>query len=89
MNKKFQLASNNSGTYLSVDNLTINTPSGREIVKDLSFSVTDGTKLAIIGSEGTGKSTLLKIIAGVNSSEYNISGNIFRGRIGYLRIHPG
>jgi ABC-2 type transport system ATP-binding protein len=36
-----------------------------EAVKHLSFAVTRGTTLGIIGRNGSGKSTILKIIAGV------------------------
>ena len=48
---------------LEVKNLTIKTiKSEKEIIKDLSFSVNKNDKLAIIGEEGNGKSTLLKCI---------------------------
>ena len=33
----------------------------KELVKDLSLTVNQGDKLAIIGEEGNGKSTLLKL----------------------------
>lgn len=39
----------------------------KEIVRDLSFTVNPGDKLAIIGEEGNGKSTLLKWIYGDES----------------------
>lgn len=38
---------------------------GREILKDISFSVNEGEILAIVGFSGTGKSTLLKVISGL------------------------
>ncbi len=41
----------------------------KEIVHDLSFTVNPGDKLAIIGEEGNGKSTLLKWIYGDQSIE--------------------
>lgn len=34
------------------------------IIKDATFTVDDGSKVAIVGNNGTGKSTLLKIIIG-------------------------
>ena len=36
--------------------------SGRTLVNDLSFSVQSGDRIAIIGEEGNGKSTLLKYL---------------------------
>jgi ATPase subunit of ABC transporter with duplicated ATPase domains len=50
---------------LSVSNLTVkNAVFDNEIIKDLSFTVNNGDKIAVIGSEGMGKSTLLKLISG-------------------------
>ena len=34
------------------------------IIKDATFTVDEGSKVAIVGNNGTGKSTLLKIIMG-------------------------
>ncbi len=36
----------------------------RDLVSDLSMTIQDGEKVAIIGEEGNGKSTLLKILMG-------------------------
>ncbi len=55
------------------------------LIRDLSFTVTSKDKMAIIGEEGNGKSTLLKAILGV--CEYaEISGSVHLNgnRIGYL-----
>lgn len=55
------------------------------LIQNLTFSLTTGDKLAIIGEEGNGKSTLLKAILGI--SEYTeVSGKIYlKGNtIGYL-----
>ncbi len=42
------------------NNITISIKNGKEIVKNLSFALNDNDKLAIIGEEGNGKSTLLQ-----------------------------
>ena len=69
---------------LELKNLSISI-SGRYLVKNLNLVLNNGDKLAIIGEEGNGKSTLLKTILGI--CEYaEVSGSInFKGnRIGYL-----
>ena len=57
----------------------------RYLVKNLSFTLNYGDKLAIIGEEGNGKSTLLKAILG-NCEYANVEGsiNFYNNRIGYL-----
>lgn len=55
-----------------------------EIFAALNFEVKENDKIAVIGRNGTGKTTLLRIIAGL---EYLDSGNINKGAkfdIGYL-----
>lgn len=60
---------------------------GKEIVKDLNFTVNSGDYLCIIGENGSGKSTLVKTLVGLNQP---ISGSIQTGdglktcEIGYL-----
>lgn len=55
---------------LQVRNLTLHHLTDlKEIIKDLSFIVNPGEKVAIIGEEGNGKSTLLKWIMGDQSIE--------------------
>ncbi|HEU0103333.1 MAG TPA: ATP-binding cassette domain-containing protein [Mycobacteriales bacterium] len=39
-------------------------PDGRVLFGDVSFRVGDGTKTALVGANGTGKTTLLRVIAG-------------------------
>lgn len=69
---------------LEIKALTISI-NGRYLIKNLNLTLNNSDKLAIIGEEGNGKSTLLKSILGI--CEYaEISGNInLKGnRIGYL-----
>ena len=51
----------------------------KTLLKDISFGISEGEKIGIIGVNGTGKSTLLKIIAGVmkpTNGSIKIGGNI-------------
>ncbi len=70
--------------FLHVKNITVIKPDGTELLKDISFTAGDGDKIAVIGEEGNGKSTLLKIIYGDESvmKNFNISGTVdLMGRI--------
>ena len=53
---------------LTIENLT-HSYSERKLFDDTSFSLEEGEKVGIIGINGTGKSTLLKIIAGVEEPQ--------------------
>ncbi len=61
---------------------------GEPLLQDLSFSLRAGEVLAIIGPNGGGKTTLLRLLAGLETPE---SGRIERGRgagIGFVFQHP-
>lgn len=45
---------------MEVRNLSFSYPCGRQILKDISFTVPAGDFLAVLGNNGAGKSTLLK-----------------------------
>lgn len=71
---------------LKINDLKIITHKGRILVDGFSFVLQQGDKIALIGEEGNGKSTILKILAGRDVSDYvTVSGTILAdGRIGYL-----
>jgi ATPase subunit of ABC transporter with duplicated ATPase domains len=50
--------------YVDCQSLSYVLPDGRVLFADASFRVGDGSKTALVGANGTGKTTLLKIIAG-------------------------
>ena len=49
---------------ICVNNLTYQLPNQDTLFSNINFSIGDGQKYAIIGNNGTGKSTLLNVIAG-------------------------
>jgi len=63
-------------------------PPKREIIKDISLSFFQGAKIGLLGLNGAGKSTVLRLMAGVDDA---YSGEITRMqniRIGYLPQEP-
>lgn len=57
----------------------------RLLFDDTSFSMNEGEKVGLIGINGTGKSTLLKIVAGLKEPD---QGTVTRGRNLYIRYLP-
>jgi ATPase subunit of ABC transporter with duplicated ATPase domains len=49
---------------IQVSHVSWHRPGGFELLRDVSFSVGDGEHVALIGANGVGKSTLLRLIAG-------------------------
>ncbi len=60
----------------------------RVLLENVSFSLSDGEKVGVVGVNGMGKSTLLKIIAGAEEPD---DGQVIKGgniKIGYLPQNP-
>ncbi len=53
------------GTRLALENLSLSTPAGQVLLRDLSLEVAPGKPLLIRGPSGSGKTTLLRAIAGL------------------------
>ena len=58
------------------------------VLNNISFGIETGDKIGIIGVNGTGKSTLLKILAGVESADDGCITKMRGLRIGYLPQTP-
>lgn len=69
---------------LTAENLT-KSYGEKMLFEDISFGIDDGEKIGIIGVNGTGKSTLLKILAGV---EWSDSGKVTMGNNVHLEYLP-
>jgi len=52
---------------ISVDNLAV-AFSGKDLFSDVSFAINETDKIALMGKNGAGKSTMMKIIAGVEEA---------------------
>ena len=59
--------------------------SERVLLNDVNFSIHQGEKVGVIGTNGMGKSTLLKIIAGVEEAD---QGEIIKGKKVHIRYLP-
>ncbi|MGN0373723.1 MAG: ABC-F family ATP-binding cassette domain-containing protein [Enterocloster sp.] len=57
----------------------------RLLFDDTAFSINEGEKVGLIGINGTGKSTLLRIVAGLEETD---KGTVVRGRSLYIRYLP-
>ncbi|AFM43072.1 ATPase component of ABC transporters with duplicated ATPase domain [Desulfosporosinus acidiphilus SJ4] len=69
---------------MTVENLT-KSYSDKILFKEISFGIDEGEKIGIIGVNGTGKSTLLKILAGVEKPD---QGSITMGSNVHLEFLP-
>jgi ATP-binding cassette ChvD family protein len=63
-------------------------PGGREVVKDVTLAFLPGAKIGVLGVNGTGKSTLLRIMAGIDK-EYGGEAWLAEGAsVGFLPQEP-
>jgi ATPase subunit of ABC transporter with duplicated ATPase domains len=73
--------------YIDVAGVRYQLPDGRTLLSDVSFRVGQGAKAALVGANGTGKTTLLRIIAGDVAAQ---QGAITRsGGLGVMRQFIG
>jgi ATPase subunit of ABC transporter with duplicated ATPase domains len=73
--------------HVDVAHVSYALPDGRPLLEDVSFRVGDGAKVALVGANGTGKTTLLRIIAGDLAPQ---SGTVARsGGLGVMRQFVG
>ncbi len=63
-------------------------PPKREILKDISLSFFPGAKIGVLGLNGSGKSSLLKIMAGVDKEYDGEAVPMPNIRVGYLPQEP-
>ena len=72
-------------TTLDVRGLSVEV-GGKTVVSDLSFTLRAGDKMGVVGRNGAGKTSLLKVLGG---EDLPLHGTVTRtGAIGYLRQDP-
>ena len=69
--------SRKGNNMIKINHLTITQNKDlRDLVSDLNINIQDGEKVAIIGEEGNGKSTLLRTLMGERLADFTIKGEI-------------
>ncbi|NKX54472.1 dipeptide/oligopeptide/nickel ABC transporter permease/ATP-binding protein [Arthrobacter mobilis] len=63
---------------LEVDNLTVTSPAGNQIVKGISFSIRPGEVLGLVGESGSGKSMTAMSVAGLLADELSVRARTLR-----------
>ena len=74
-----------SKTIVSTKNLTVVVPNGKTILKNVNVNICAKEKVALIGVNGSGKSTFIKTVMG--KQDLQVLGEVFVGpsvKVGYL-----
>lgn len=91
---KFNYSEFRGKFVLRAENLSFSYPDSEILFKDISLFVQGGEKIAVIGKNGKGKSTLLKVLAeelksNTGNVEYSTHTKIgFFGQTNVLRLNP-
>ncbi|TDG95629.1 ABC transporter ATP-binding protein [Cardinium endosymbiont of Culicoides punctatus] len=62
--KKSSLTINTETLHISFDNISFVYPDGRKALQDINFEIQPKEKLAIVGANGAGKTSLIKLLCG-------------------------
>ena len=85
LNVGFSEERKSSKKVIGVEGLTVETPDGRRILDDVNIDIHAGERVALIGSNGSGKTTFVKAI--MNEQDLPVEGDVNVGpsvKIGYL-----
>lgn len=85
INVGFSEERKSSKKVIGTENLIVETPDGRKILDGISVDIRAGERVALIGSNGSGKSTFVKTI--MSEQELPVQGEVTVGpsvKIGYL-----
>ena len=82
---EFEEERKTSKRVIVAENLSISVPNGKKILNGIDLNICSGERVALIGSNGSGKSTFVKTIMG--TQDLQINGSVYVGpsvKIGYL-----
>ena len=82
---KFSEKNKNSNRVIEVNNLSVSVPGVKQILNNISLTICRGERVAIIGENGSGKSTFIKCVMGTQDLPF--TGDIVIGpsvKIGYM-----
>ena len=80
--------SRKGNNMIKINHLTITQNKDlRDLISNLNITIQDGEKVAIIGEEGNGKSTLLRTLMGERLADFTIRGEI-QSDLQYLAYIP-
>lgn len=85
-NIKFNEEKKASKRVVEVNNLTVSVPNGKRILDNISVVISSKERVSLIGDNGSGKSTFINTILGINKN-LKIDGDVYIGdstKIGYL-----
>ncbi len=85
LNMSFQEQNKTSKKIIITNGLSVSTETGKTIFDDVNLEISAGERVAILGENGTGKSTFVKTIMGEQTLP--IKGDVFVGpsvKIGYI-----
>ena len=85
LNVGFEEERKSSKRVIIAENLTVSVPNGKTILDGVDLNICAGERVALLGANGSGKSTFVKAIMG--TQELPMKGDVFVGpsvQIGYL-----
>ena len=87
---KPELKEGTSARYAyTMDGVTKRFPTGRTLFSNIRLAFYDGAKIGVLGVNGSGKSSFMKIVAGEDEGGYDGKATPYPGyRVGYLRQEP-
>jgi len=52
---------------INIENVSYKYKNGKEVLKNINLKIKEGEVISIIGKNGSGKSTIARLIAGINN----------------------